>query len=401
MPAWWRLTVALLLSLACTSHSTRKIAVVLSGGFSPINGKFKGTDINSKSPKVASFVEKTNATLKFVRLTANSIKKHLVAPNDADVFLWSWNPPLAAGFKAAYGDRLVRSAFVENDEVTFKRVGACVQNDLHCVHSLSWAYALREAVGLVSEEERARGVRYGAVVFGRPDVVYFQDVRASAIDTSRVVGMPTAAVGKNCGDFHYVMSRSAAQVFGGLYDEATDPTSKFRISDRQCFKGKYLVSKHLEIDDTSTGRQPHNEGIYRDFAFANCHIFPTGNASAELASLGFSMDHLKLLYEARFHARGNHVGDWDLCPTFAENVPELADAWVKQQAALKGTSPSKRPPAATAGAPARVAPKPVSQWLSLTARTIQRLNQRPERASKKGAKQVTKPNRLARASEAW
>jgi hypothetical protein len=177
-------------------------------------------------------------TQAWLRTTAASLHRHVIDPNAADVFVYSWNPHLADAFDALYEPVTAASARPRRRKTEETREeaarpqryatnaplmrklgrGALPGCGRECnTGSASWAYTIREAEVLLAAHERARGFAYDAVVFARPDIVLFKDVRAEELgDDPRAAVMPSP----NWGDFFFMMRRRTARVFATMYDVA-------------------------------------------------------------------------------------------------------------------------------------------------------------------------------------
>ena len=84
-----------------------RVAVLLTAGFHDvrygIGHRFDGRQhVDPGHPLLAAWL----------RTTSLSLRRHVVGPNRADVFIYSWNPSLADAFEALYSP--VRAAFARN-----------------------------------------------------------------------------------------------------------------------------------------------------------------------------------------------------------------------------------------------------------------------------------------------
>jgi len=197
-----------------------RVAVLLTAGFHDVRygrgHRFDGRqNVDPGHPLLAAWL----------RTTSLSLRRHIIEPNRADVFIYSWNPSLADAFDKLYAP--VRAAFARNAPLMRKikrgTLAGCplVNAVLRCSeNAVSWAYTIREAEVLLSGHERARGFEYDAVVFTRPDVVLFADVDARELRGEEWVVMPTP----NRGDHFFMMHRRTASVFATAFDvAATEP----------------------------------------------------------------------------------------------------------------------------------------------------------------------------------
>ena len=197
-----------------------RVAVLLTAGFHDVRygrgHRFDGRqNVDPGHPLLAAWL----------RTTSLSLRRHVVEPNRADVFMYSWNPSLADAFGKLYAP--VRAAFAGNAPLMRKikrgALAGCplVNAVLRCSeNAVSWAYTIREAEVLLSGHERARGFVYDVVVFARPDIILFADVDARELVDARTVVMPSP----NRGDHFFMMHRRTATVFATAFDvAATEP----------------------------------------------------------------------------------------------------------------------------------------------------------------------------------
>ena len=111
-----------------------------------------------------------------LNVTANSIRRHFVEPNNADVLIYSWNPELREAFErnhrpVAAGYQLNTRSFMD----VVRKAGEIVSFERN-ERSLSWTYTVREGMRLLRKHEARRGRRYENVLFSRPDALVFEDV---------------------------------------------------------------------------------------------------------------------------------------------------------------------------------------------------------------------------------
>ena len=258
-----------------------RVAVLLTAGFHDvrygIGHRFDGRqNVDPGHPLLAAWL----------RTTSLSLRRHVVGPNRADVFIYSWNPSLADAFVKLYAP--VRAAFARNAPLMRKikrgaLAGCPVVNALlRCSdNAVSWAYAIREAEVLLSGHERARGFEYDVVVFTRPDVVLFADVDARELVDARTVVMPSP----NRGDHFFMMHRRTASVFATAFDVAAtkpgcavgcvDADSLKAIgqtsgrawahADMQLWKSAFLTLRAKATLRPSKNKQPEHVAPYRTF----------------------------------------------------------------------------------------------------------------------------------------
>lgn len=177
-----------------TGHTDRgcaRVAVLVTAGFHNIqhgmNSRFNDKTVDGDHPLLAAWL----------RTTSLSLHRHVVDPNDADVFIYSWNPSLADAFDTLYAP--VRAAYARNTPLMRKIKRGALPGCKGCSpQSVSWAFTIREAEVLMSGHERARGFQYDTIVFARPDVILFKDVNALELGADpRATVMPSP----NWGDF--------------------------------------------------------------------------------------------------------------------------------------------------------------------------------------------------------
>ena len=285
------------------SSSTPAVALVLSGAFSPPDGKYTPSDEAELSDATTL---RSRQRLMYANLTSQSIRKHLVKVNRADVFIFSWSP----GLRAIYRDVLapVAAQYEANAEFRKSFEAVCERPDRRKCHwvSVSWAYATKRAMLLVERHEQRTSRVYDLVIFYRPDVLMVHDLDVcNFVRFRRVVYHTTWSyrakiMQQQCGDTHFMMARSAAAGFAGMYD-AFVSASPFRPgfphqNDTQCFKHDY-VREWLGLQTSISGfRSFRDEDIYRNWLSNLCrhtHKRWTPNSTwTELRSLGFNESHL-------------------------------------------------------------------------------------------------------------
>lgn len=154
--------------------------------------------------------------LRSFKITARSFYRHVVAPNDADVFYFGpaqsdvantshsgrldvfgnlkENPkgrvdPVSGvdrdAFLSAYGAAMRRYRFHEVEQDEFARQAAVVDRrewvyGLNPARMFSMVFNLEGAVHLLEEYEREEGVAYDTVVITRPDIAFYSPIRARA-----------------------------------------------------------------------------------------------------------------------------------------------------------------------------------------------------------------------------
>ncbi|KAJ1446252.1 hypothetical protein M885DRAFT_547193 [Pelagophyceae sp. CCMP2097] len=291
-----RFALACALLGASSASFEGRVALVITGGFSSPGHSFSGG--------AAAGVDVADT---FVRLVAGTVRRRIVDANgDVDTFVFSWNPELEPVLESAYAPK--RAAYVSNQPLleAFEAAPGCRELQGQCWQSVSSAYALREGVKLVAAAERD-GAVYDAVVFARPDVLYFDDVRVdrrllrSAI---QVPGCKAKWPGALCGDLHFVMSRAAADVAAQLYVDLAAEASGLQVREpRQCLKGEYVANRTGLRRDTRGPASPASECAYRYFG----NICSCGGAllqrrtglKREFADMNFTRAHLDWLRAAR------------------------------------------------------------------------------------------------------
>ena len=266
-----------------------RVAVLLTAGFHDVRygrgHRFDGRqNVDPGHPLLAAWL----------RTTSLSLRRHIVEPNRADVFIYSWNPSLADAFDKLYAP--VRAAFARNAPLMRKikrgALAGCpvVNAVLRCSeNAVSWAYTIREAEVLLSGHERARGFVYDVVVFARPDIILFADVDARELVDARTVVMPSP----NRGDHFFMMHRRTASVFATAFDVAAtkpgcavgcvDADSLKAIgqtsgragahADMQLWKSAFLTLRAKATLRPSKNKQPEHVAPYRTFGVA-CEFQP-------------------------------------------------------------------------------------------------------------------------------
>jgi hypothetical protein len=152
--------------------------------------------------------------LRSFQITAASFHRHVVQPNDADVFYFGPadsdsaptslsgrldifgnlknNPkgvvdPVAgishAAFLSAYGPAMRRYEFHHVNQDEFARQAAVVERKdwiygLNPARLFSMVFNMEGVVHLLEEYERAQGVRYDAIIITRPDIAFFSPITA-------------------------------------------------------------------------------------------------------------------------------------------------------------------------------------------------------------------------------
>ena len=314
-----------------------RVAVLLTAGFHDVRygrgHRFDGRqNVDPGHPLLAAWL----------RTTSLSLRRHIIEPNRADVFIYSWNPSLADAFDKLYAP--VRAAFARNAPLMRKiksgtLVGCPLVNAvLRCSeNAVSWAYTIREAEVLLSGHERARGFDYDAVVFTRPDVVLFADVDARELRGEEWVVMPTP----NRGDHFFMMHRRTASVFATAFDVAAtkpgcavgcvDADSLKAIgqtsgragahADMQLWKSAFLTLRAKATLRPSKNKQPEHVAPYRTFGLT-CErqprdMFPEAAAMhAELDAIAIDDRLLDLTIDAHRAAEpGRAFCPW-LCSVF-------------------------------------------------------------------------------------
>jgi len=166
---------------------------------------------SSSSPKVAVLLY---GMLRTFRITAPSFHRHVVMPNDADVFYFGpaqsdapnlvhkghldvfgnvkANPKGQMGSTAevpeedlaeAYGPALRRYHFHDVGQEEFVRQAALVPRDewifgLNPARIFSMVFNMEGAVNLLLDYERENQVRYHFVILTRPDLAFFSPIKA-------------------------------------------------------------------------------------------------------------------------------------------------------------------------------------------------------------------------------
>ena len=118
-------------------------------------------------------------------------KKHIIDPNDADVFMHSWSREAESDLVALYGPQKHR--FEEQD--TFEQELRLPpgpmskvprhKREAHRFRSLSRWCSTQRVLELKSEYERENGFRYDCVMLLRFDLLFFVDVDFSKYDLGR------------------------------------------------------------------------------------------------------------------------------------------------------------------------------------------------------------------------
>ncbi len=162
------------------------------------------------SPKVAVLLY---GMLRTFRVTAAAFHRHVVEPNNADVFYFGPaesdaattalsgqldvfgnlknNPkgridPTAGvdhtAFLSAYGPAMRRYRFHDVDQAEFARQAAVVDRrdwifGLNPARLFSMVFNMEGVVHLLEEHEREEGVTYDTVILTRPDIAFFSPVR--------------------------------------------------------------------------------------------------------------------------------------------------------------------------------------------------------------------------------
>ena len=291
-----------------------RVAVLLTAGFHDvrygIGHRFDGRqNVDPGHPLLAAWL----------RTTSLSLRRHIIEPNRADVFIYSWNPSLADAFESLYSP--VRAAFARNVPLMRKikrgALAGCplVNAVLRCSeNAVSWAYTMREAEVLLSGHERARGFEYDVVVFTRPDIILFADVDARELVDARTVVMPSP----NRGDHFFMMHRRTASVFATAFDvAATEPGCAVGCvdadslkaighaadragahADMQLWKSAFLTLRAKATLRPSRNDQPQHVAPYRTFGvaceFQPRNMFPTQGkvqrSAHELATMRAGLD---------------------------------------------------------------------------------------------------------------
>ena len=314
-----------------------RVAVLLTAGFHDvrygIGHRFDGRqNVDPGHPLLAAWL----------RTTSLSLRRHIVEPNRADVFIYSWNPSLADAFESLYAP--VRAAFARNAPLMRKikrgALAGCplVNAVLRCSeNAVSWAYTIREAEVLLSGHERARGFEYDVVVFARPDIILFADVDARELVDARTVVMPSP----NRGDHFFMMHRRTASVFATAFDVAAtkpgcavgcvDADSLKAIgqtsgrawahADMQLWKSAFLTLRAKATLRPSKNKQPEHVAPYRTFGLT-CErqprdMFPEAAAMrAELDAIAIDDRLLDLTIDAHRAAEPRRAFCPWLCAAF-------------------------------------------------------------------------------------
>jgi len=168
---------------------------------------------DQRSKKVAVLLY---GMLRSFRVTASSFHRHVVQPNNADVFYFGPaesdvapkslsgrldlfgnlkdNPkglvdPVASvdpsAFLSAYGPAMRRYEFHRVDQEEFVRQAAIVERKdwiygLNPARLFSMIFNMEGAVQILEDYERIHGLRYDTVVITRPDIAFFSPIRATA-----------------------------------------------------------------------------------------------------------------------------------------------------------------------------------------------------------------------------
>jgi hypothetical protein len=158
--------------------------------------------------------------LRSFQITAPSFHRHVVQPNDADVFYFGPadsdvapkslsgridvfgnlkdNPkglvdPLTgvsrSAFLSAYGPAMKRYEFHRVDQEEFSRQAAIVDRQdwiygLNPTRMFSMVFNMEGVVHLLEEYERMQGIQYDTVIITRPDIAFFSPIRARAVKGS-------------------------------------------------------------------------------------------------------------------------------------------------------------------------------------------------------------------------
>ena len=167
----------------------------------------------SPAPKVAVLLY---GMLRSFQLTAQAFHRHVVAPNNADVFFFGPeqsdvpskahsgqvdvfgnlkdNPkgrvdPVQGvnreAFLSAYGPTVRRYSFHQVDQEEFARQAAIVDRrdwiyGLNPARMFSMVFNIEGVVHLLEEYEREQGVSYDAVIITRPDIAFFSPITVKA-----------------------------------------------------------------------------------------------------------------------------------------------------------------------------------------------------------------------------
>jgi len=240
------------------------------------------------SPKVAVLLY---GMLRTFRITAPSFHRHVVHPNNADVFYFgpsqSDQPSLAHkghldvfgnvksnpkgkvdgvapvemdDFLSAYGPAMRRYQLHNVDQEEFVRQAAVVDRKdwifgLNPARMFSMVFNMEGAVHLLEEYEREHHVRYDFVIITRPDLAFFSPIQASG--RVRQVHIPSGEGfdewGKkhlrNASALYYKNVETGDYVAGGDTHHFNDQLFMFRREHLACFSqlskpmSDYLANK--------------------------------------------------------------------------------------------------------------------------------------------------------------
>lgn len=244
--------------------------------------------VSSRSPKVAILLY---GMLRTFRTTAPSFHRHVVAPNNADIFYFgpaqSDTPSLAhkghldvfgnvkvnpkgqvdavkpvdqGELQSAYAPAMRAYRFHQVDQDEFVRQAAIVERQewifgLNPARMFSMVFNMEGAVGLLEDYEREHGHRYDFVIITRPDIAFFSPIKAQG--RTGQIHIPSGEGFDEWGTKHL---RNASVLYyknvvtgdylqGGDHIHFNDQLFVLRREDLACFSGlsksmsDYLANK--------------------------------------------------------------------------------------------------------------------------------------------------------------
>jgi len=170
------------------------------------------------------------------RIAYDAYKKHIIDPNEADVFFHSWSVDEGAELIGLYNPKKARAE---------ERKPFCGQLEGPDYRFHSRWYSSKMAIQLKKEYEEEHGFKYDAVMVSRLDVAFYTDLIFSDYDLNKFwasnwngvpgTGEETSNHMKGSGflDLWFFSNSHIMDQFGALYDNIDDYETNAHIASCQ------------------------------------------------------------------------------------------------------------------------------------------------------------------------
>jgi hypothetical protein len=218
-----------------------RVAILIKGAVSKVSGKF---NLPGQLYREGEYIN--------YRAVYNSIVKHIVTPNpdcDFDFFIHSWNTDLEESLSEVYNPVAARY----DDNNLFKEDIIKTLTAAGCEHSCfaltSHALSIKLGCELIEQYVDLTGDPYDLVIFYRPDIMMWKDMKLSNYDKEAI----TLDNWQDFrGEMHFVMNYQNMIRFKGVYDSI----SPSNPPKEHCLFNNFLLNvlkANVQQDDIVAG----------------------------------------------------------------------------------------------------------------------------------------------------